>query len=69
MKCLENNSSLANSNVFSHEKLESNYETDDFDDKDLLDENHQIYNHIELLSLRMTEQALFEDRLGSSEFS
>jgi len=64
MKCLENNPSMVSSNVFSHEKLESNYETDDFDDKDLLDENHQIYNHIELLSLRMTEQAL-----GSSEFS
>jgi len=64
MKCLENNSSLVNSNVFSHEKSETNYETDDYDDKDLLDENHQIYNHIELLSLRMTEQAL-----GSSEFS
>lgn len=62
MKCLENNPTLVSSNVFSHQKLESNYETEEFDDK--LDENHQIYSHIELLSLRMTEQAL-----GSSEFS
>lgn len=65
MKCLEeNNSTLANSNAFGHHpKSESNFDFDEkFDDK--LDENHQIYSHIELLSLRMTEQAL-----GSSEFS
>ena len=62
MKCLENDSSLANSNI-DHQALESKL-YDDFDDKlyddfdDKLDENHQIYNHIELLSLRMTEHAL-----------
>lgn len=67
MKCLEeNNSTLANSNTFGHPKSESNFDFDDDDEKfdDKLDENHQIYSHIELLSLRMTEQAL-----GSSEFS
>lgn len=64
MKCLEeNNSTLANSNAFSHPKSESNFDFGEkYDDK--LDENQQIYSHIELLSLRMTEQAL-----GSSEFS
>ena len=62
MKCLEeNDSTLANSNAFGHPKSESNFDFDEkFDDK--LD--HQIYSHIELLSLRMTEQAL-----GSSDFS
>ena len=54
MKCLENSST-----VFNHQKLESKYESDEFDDK-LDEKNHQIYSHIELLSLRMTEQALFD---------